>query len=233
MTIKKLRECHEASLNKTGDTFTQWISMSRAANKIDLQLLNYALVKLKCSNPDDLSQLIVSFKATEFSLNTRKFSCDYMSIRKAVLNINKLISTNNIDFIVSCSYNHLSKQCEFFFTEKAFFFLEAKHQRLVSNRRLKESLSLKTGMAIRLYNYHTKWRYVKKTSFIPIQELKENLGIPDGSYLRFERFRSCILDKCVSEINYYTSQNLTYELKTQGLGGKVCAIRFYFDKKTI
>src|SRR5690606_20002179 len=105
--------------------------------------------------------------------------------------------------------------------------------RLISHKRLNDSLYLRSIVALRLFNYLAKWRYEKSTSFIPIGELKECLGVDAESYARFERFRSCVIDRSLNEINHYTSLNIKYELRSNGIGGKIQSIRFYSESKSL
>lgn len=217
------------------NAFDQWMMINREASKRDLQLLNFALLRLKKHNLVAMNEegFKVSFKPSEFSQKSRKVSCDYVSISRSVKEINRLIKLTNIKFLHSCTYNDKDKICEFHFNKDALFFTRSRQNRLISSRRLQDSLYLRTVMAIRLFNYLSKWRYVTKTAFIPIAELRENLGVEDDSYLRFERFRVCVIDQCINEINHFTKHKISYELKHSGVGGKVQAIRFYTESKTL
>lgn len=214
-------------------TFEEWILIARAANKGSLQLLSYALMILKKQHEEwgRSQQYEVSFRVAEYSRFCGK-STDYISAKKALVEINQLVQDTQVTFIQNSYYDDQNKKCIFIFNDGADFFLEHTHNRLISYRRLKESLYLKTATAIRLYNFLAKWRYEKSTSQISINELREVLGIEEGSYKRFERFRSCVIDNCIEEINHYTRLKIGYELKNDGNRKKVLAIRFVAANKT-
>lgn len=216
------------------NAFDQWMVFNREANKVDLQLLNYALLQLKKSYDTSLeAECKILFKPSDFSIESRKVSCDYVSVRRSIDSINTTISDIGLNFLQSCLYNDFEKNCEFYFTQDASFFVESRQNRLISSKRLQDSLYLRTLISIRLFNYLSKWRYEKKTAFIPIDELKYNLGLEEDSYMRFERFRSCIIEKCLDEINHYTHFKIAYGCKTGGVGGKVQAVRFHTLSKTL
>lgn len=216
-------------------TIDQWMVVNREASKVDLQLLNYALLILKKQNSDSINEdcLKITFKPSEFSKKCRKVSCDYVSVKRSITALNQLISLLGLKFLKLCIYNEQDKNCEFHFTEDALFFTRSRENRLISSRKLQDSLYLRTLISIRLFNYLTKWRYESKTAFIPISELRTNLGLNEHSYLRFERLRTCVIDQCVSEINHFTKHEIAYEMKIGGVGGKVQSIRFYTVAKTL
>lgn len=94
---------------------------------------------------------------------------------------------------------------------------------------------LTSAYAVRLYEMLIGWRSVGKTPQIPLQELRDKLGILDNEYERMERFKTRVLDLSVEQINKHTDINASYEQHKQGrtITGFTFKFKMKKDKKKI
>jgi hypothetical protein len=214
---------------KGSKAFYDWMKINSVANKRDLQLINYALLEIRKSPfIFEEKKPSIRFKPMDFSRDSGKIGCDYNGIKKSLYEINNFIKIDQNNFIKSCRYNDLDRICEFEFNLNAYDLLRLGNSCLFNSNQFKHSFHLRTEVALRLYNYVGKWRYSKKTKFIFIRDLKNLLGVDKAAYTRFERFRSCIIDQSLEEINVYTGNKVDYELRKTG--NKVESIRFIHTK---
>jgi len=88
--------------------------------------------------------------------------------------------------------------------------------------------NLNSGYAIRLYEIVSKWRSIKKTPLISIDDLKYYFGIT-SEYSRLEAFKRRILEPALKEINEKTDLTISYEQKKKGR--VVAGFVFFIDIK--
>lgn len=84
-----------------------------------------------------------------------------------------------------------------------------------------------TKYAVIMYELLRSYAY-KHIQDIPLDELRELIGIDEGKYKEYKELNKFVLKRCIEKINTYTDINVKYEKITQGK--KVIAIRFIISR---
>jgi plasmid replication initiation protein len=88
------------------------------------------------------------------------------------------------------------------------------------------ALSLKSSNQLRMYEVLKQYEKIG-TRVIPLDDLKELLGISKKDYPRYGNFKIRVLDKCQEALGMYTDIKFTYETTgKKGRGLKTKAIKF-------
>lgn len=96
---------------------------------------------------------------------------------------------------------------------------------------LKNILNLQNKHSIRVYELLKSWEYRKEPREIPLEDLRNYLGIGEDEYLRFSNFESRVLKITKDEINQYTDLNINYEkIKT---GRRITSIKYFIEPKDV
>jgi hypothetical protein len=66
---------------------------------------------------------------------------------------------------------------------------------------------------------------------VGLDELKEQLGVADTAYDRFDNFRQRILDRAIAEVNLHAAFNVTIQLVRSGRGGKCTSVKLSVVEK--
>lgn len=81
---------------------------------------------------------------------------------------------------------------------------------------IEQIAGLQSRYAIRLYEMLVQWRSSGKTPEIPLQTLRNRLGLLDDEYSRMCDFKSRVVDMALKQINEHTDIKATYEQHKQG-----------------
>lgn len=94
---------------------------------------------------------------------------------------------------------------------------------------LKQVSALQSEYAIRLYELIAQWRTVGKINRIPLDELRNKLGVKPEKYKKMCNFKARVLDLAVKQVNDFTDIDVKYD---QHKNGKtITAISFIFKHK--
>ncbi|MGK7379733.1 replication initiation protein [Planococcus sp. 1R117A] len=105
------------------------------------------------------------------------------------------------------------------------YMLQLKKQ--FTSYRLSNILSLNSTYSIRLYELMKKWQQLKRWE-ISLEELKMKLGVIEGSYNRYNHFKTRVLLKAVNEVNEKT--DLSIVIKEIKKGRSVERIEFTIQR---
>ncbi len=89
--------------------------------------------------------------------------------------------------------------------------------------RLSNILSLKSAYSIRLYELMKKWQHLGKWE-VPIENLREKMGVIKGKYPQYANFKQRVLSPSVKEVNDKTDIQVTF--KEIRKGRRVVKIEF-------
>lgn len=94
---------------------------------------------------------------------------------------------------------------------------------------IEQVANLNSGYAVRLYELLIAFRSTGTITPMPLNELRDKLGVLDDEYPRIERFKTKVLDIAVKQINEHC--DITVEYKQHKTGRKITAISFKFKQK--
>ncbi|WOE33371.1 MULTISPECIES: replication initiation protein RepM [unclassified Acinetobacter] len=94
--------------------------------------------------------------------------------------------------------------------------LITKLEKHFTSYQLKQVSHLTSKYSTRLYELLIAWREVGKTPFIPLQDLRNNLGVENNEYQRMHHFKSRVLDSAIAQINEYTDIKASYNQHKEG-----------------
>lgn len=94
---------------------------------------------------------------------------------------------------------------------------------------LKQTRSLSTVVAIRLYEIASSWQNWGRKVTFSVNEVKEFLGMPPTTYASFSDFKKKALEPAIKKIN--TTTNLTIEFSCKMQGKKPVSIEFEVMEK--
>lgn len=105
------------------------------------------------------------------------------------------------------------------------YMLQLKNQ--FTSYQLSNILSLQSSYSIRLYELLKQWQYLGKWES-DLDELKLQFGIQDGTYKRYNHFKTRVLKKAVDELNYETDLKIKFEEIKKGRS--VVKIKFHINQ---
>lgn len=91
------------------------------------------------------------------------------------------------------------------------------------------TLQLSSSNQIRMYEILKQYEKIGKRE-IEVNDLREMLGINKDEYLRWDNFKSAVLDTCQEALTKNTDICYTYERGKSGRGGKWLSIIFHIRK---
>lgn len=94
---------------------------------------------------------------------------------------------------------------------------------------LKQVSGLQSEYAIRLYELMIQWRKTGKVPAMSLQELRDKLGLIEGSYKEMSDFKKRVLDHAIKQINDHT--DITADYDQHKTGRKVTGFTFKFKAK--
>lgn len=94
---------------------------------------------------------------------------------------------------------------------------------------LEQVSGLTSTYAVRLYELVISWRSTGKTPEIPLEQIRERLGLIDGEYSDIYNFKRRVLDLSIRQINEYTDIKADY--KQHKSGRKISGFSFSFAFK--
>lgn len=87
---------------------------------------------------------------------------------------------------------------------------------LFSKYALEQTVLLKSGYSVRLYELLAQWITAKKTPVFELETFRGQLGLADNEYKAMSDFKRRILDLAVKEINEKTDLIVSYEQEKDG-----------------
>lgn len=92
-------------------------------------------------------------------------------------------------------------------------------------------------LRLKSYNHLRMYEILKQhekhgTRILPLDKLKELLGIDLTDYPRWDNFKSRVLNSCQKALAEKTDIKFTYEPTRSGRGGKVTGVKFVIEKNT-
>lgn len=94
---------------------------------------------------------------------------------------------------------------------------------------IEQVANLNSGYAVRLYELLIAFRSTGTITPMPLNELRDKLGVLDDEYPRIERFKTKVLDIAINQINEFT--DITVKYKQHKTGRKITAMSFNFKQK--
>lgn len=102
-------------------------------------------------------------------------------------------------------------------------------ERHFTSYELSQVADLKSGYAVRLYEILIAWRKTGSVPPIPLEELRDRLGVLEDEYQRMHHFKARVLDFAIEQINEHTDITASYDQHKNGR--KIAAISFKFKVK--
>jgi len=206
------------------------------ANGMTLQELRFFSIYLAKINARDSSTRIVRFPILEFKkiMELVRVNVDYMmsvtnSLLCKVVNIRSetggykgfqlfkecsVDKDKNGEWYVEIDAHDEALPLMFEFKEKYFTY------------ELWNALRLKSSNQLRMYEILKQYEQ-NGERIIPIDELKELLGLDKADYPRFNNFKARVLDSCQEALQTYTDIKFIYEpTGKKGKGGKIYDLKF-------
>lgn len=211
------------------------------SNNMSLQELRFFSIYLSKINPWDKSTRAVRFPIDEFQ---RIMELGKLNIGQLKSNIDGLLTkivhipNDNGGFTAF----QLFKECEVNKDGNGVWYVQIDaHDKALPlmfdfkeryfTYKLWNALRLKSANQIRMYEILKQYEKIGKRE-LPINELRELLGIAPNEYERFERFRVRVLDSCQQALKESTDICFTYERGKTGKGGKWLTVIFHISKNT-
>ena len=92
------------------------------------------------------------------------------------------------------------------------------------------ALRLKSSNQLRMYELLKQFEKIGVRT-IPLNDLKELLGLKSSEHPRYNNFKVCVLDGCQEALESYTDIKFTYEpIRKKGRGREVAAIKFTISR---
>ena len=209
------------------------------SNNMSLQELRFFSIYLSKINPWDKSTRAVRFPVDEFQ---RIMELGKLNIGQLKSNIDGLLTkivhipNDNGGFTAF----QLFKECEVNKDGNGVWYVQIDaHDKALPlmfdfkeryfTYKLWNALRLKSANQIRMYEILKQYEKIGKRE-LPINELRELLGIAPNEYERFERFRVRVLDSCQQALKESTDICFTYERGKTGKGGKWLTVIFHIQK---
>lgn len=102
-------------------------------------------------------------------------------------------------------------------------------ERQFTSYELSQVADLKSSYAVRLYEILIAWRKTGSVPPIPLEELRDRLGVLEDEYQRMHHFKARVLDFAIEQINEHTDITASYDQHKNGR--KIAAISFKFKPK--
>lgn len=102
-------------------------------------------------------------------------------------------------------------------------------ERHFTSYELSQVADLKSSYAVRLYEILIAWRKTGSVPPIPLEELRDRLGVLEDEYQRMHHFKARVLDFAIEQINEHTDITASYDQHKNGR--KIAAISFKFKPK--
>jgi len=206
------------------------------ANSMSLQELRFFSIYLAKINTRDTSTRVVRFSLNDFrrimefsKLNITQLQAKVDGLLCKVVGVPmegggferfqlfkecRVGNNNNGEWYIEIDAHDKALPLMFEFKERYFTY------------ELWNALRLKSANQIRMYELLKQYEYIGER-VIPIQELRELLGIDDKEYTRYNNFKVRIIDACQNALETYTDIKFTYEPHgPRGRGGKVNSLKF-------
>ena len=206
---------------------------------MSLQELRFFSIYLSKINARDPDSRVVRFSREEFMkvVGAEALNIDYLHMITDSL-LRKIIRIPEAGGITKFQ---LFKRCriEKDDNNEWFFDLNAHDESLPLMFEFKEKyftyelgniVFLKSVNQFRMYEILKQYEYIGERT-IPLEELRELLGVKKEEYTRFGNFRAEVLDVCQQALSMST--DITFKYKTirgKGNGGKINAIKFTIEK---
>ena len=209
------------------------------SNNMTLQELRFFSIYLSKINPFDINTRVVRFPLSDFQrimgfgkLNIGQLKASTNSLLCKVVNIPEETG-GYIAFT-------LFKKCRLFRNSNDEWFMEinASDDALplmfdFKSRYFKyelwNALRLKSANQVRMYEILKQYETIGKRE-LPVQELRELLGIAKDEYTYWQNFKVRVLDSCQQALKETTDICFTYERGKAGQGGKWLSVVFYIKK---
>ena len=210
------------------------------SNSMNLQELRFFSIYLSKINARDVSTRVVRFSMAEFQ--------KIMEIGRVNIVHLRNVADSLLSKVVGITLEdggfrrfQLFKQAEFAKDEDGNWYIEidAHDQSLPLMFEFKEkyftyelwnALRLKSSNQLRMYELLKQYEKLGDRT-IPLDDLKQLLGLDKSDYLRYDNFKMCVLDVCQEALKTYTDIKFTYEpVRKSGKGRKIKAIKFTISR---
>lgn len=210
------------------------------ANNMTLQELRFFSIYLSKINSKDINSRLVRFPLEDFRLimELGRLNIDYLkqvtnSLLCKVINVPTerggytgfqlfkectVDIDNNKEWYIEIDAHDKALPLMFEFKEKYFSY------------KLWNALRLKSSNQLRMYEILKQYEKIGYR-IMTIEKLREQLGIKDNEYRRFNNFTQWVLEPCCKALEENTDIKFTYEpYGRKGRGGKVLEIKFNIFK---
>ena len=225
------------------------------AKGMELQELRFLSIYLSKINKDDINTRLVRFSLKDFESIMEIEHLELAHIKRVADTLLKQIIHVPVEredgCIIGFTAFQLFKKCTVITDEPTGGYVEidAQDEALpllfaYKNKYftypLWNALRVKSTNQLRMYEILKQYEKIGKR-ILSLEELRNQLGIDDNEYPRYNNFKQWILDPCQDALIKQTDIKFTYEpYGKKGVGGKVLALKFtiqkndgYTDKETV
>ena len=213
------------------------------SNNMTLQELRLFSIYLSKINPMDVSTRVVRFRLNDFQKimgigNDMNITHFRAAIRRILQQVVEVPNENGSGYRAFQLFKEAVVEkdekdgwyVEFDAHDKALplmFDFKSKYFKY----ELWNALRLKSPNQVRMYEILKQYEKVGKRE-LPVDTLRELLGISSKEYDRWDNFKRKVLDSCQQALKETTDICYTYERGRSGQGGKWLTIIFYIEKNT-
>lgn len=201
------------------------------AYKLSLQETRIIHTLISMVEPDDEHFQVYKFTVKEFANMVGIKGNIYQYIREIITGLQEKTipikqdkSTLVVNWLASAEYFPGEGYVELEISSKLKPFLLNMKKRFTSYQ-LKYILQLSSFYSIRIYELLKQYQFLRhKTRTIPLETLREWIGLEPNTYKQYGHFKNRILSKAQEDINEVTDMN--FEFREVKSGRKVTAIEF-------
>jgi plasmid replication initiation protein len=201
------------------------------AYKLSLQETRIIHTLISMVEPDDEHFQVYKFTVKEFANMVGIKGNIYQYIREIITGLQEKTipikqdkSTLVVNWLASAEYFPGEGYVELEISSKLKPFLLNMKKRFTSYQ-LKYILQLSSFYSIRIYELLKQYQFLRhKTRTIPLETLREWIGLEPHTYQQYGHFKNRILSKAQEDINEVTDMN--FEFREVKSGRKVIAIEF-------
>lgn len=210
------------------------------ANNMTLQELRFLCIYLSKINPADTKTRVVRFPLADFQaiMELGRININYMTtvtnglLSKVVNVANDRGGYSGFQLFKECTVSRDEANewyVEIDAHDKALPFLFELKDRYFSYQ-LWNALRLKSPNQLRMYETLKQYEKIGMR-ILPIETLRDYLGIEKNEYPRFDNFKTRVLDACQEALAENTDIKFTYEPHgKKGQGGKILFLKFTIKK---
>lgn len=212
------------------------------ANSMTLQELRFFSIYLSKINPADVNTRVVRFSVSDFQsiMDLGRINIDYM----------KQVTTGLLCKVVNMPNEYggyvgfqLFKECVVSIDDNAEWYVEIDaHDKALPlmfefkeryfSYQLWNALRLRSSNQLRMYEILKQYEKIG-TRILPVEELRNLIGIEPDEYKRYGDFKIKVLDACQQALAENTDIKFTYEpYGNRGNGGKILYLKFTIQKNT-